>query len=149
MNSLSMSGQNELLVRGDTVLYVPNGFSMSGQSQITILPGASLKVYVGGSVSLSGNGIMNLTQDATRFSILGLPSNTSISLSGNAAFTGTIYAPNASLTLNGGGNSTYDCVGAIITDFAYFNGHFNFHYDEALGRVWTDVKYKVAYWTEL
>ena len=105
VSSLSMSGQSKYLVRGDTVLYVTGGFSMSGQSQIIILPGASLKVYVEGSVSLSGNGIMNLNQDAATFGVYGLPSCTSLSLSGNAAFTGIIYAPQAHASFNGGGNN--------------------------------------------
>src|SRR6185369_12761253 len=91
MTGLSMSGHSETLVRGDTVLYLTGDFSMAGQSQITILPGASLKIYVSGSASLAGNGVMNLNQDASKYSIYGLPGCTSISLSGNAAFTGTIY----------------------------------------------------------
>lgn len=149
VNSLSLSGQAEFLVRGDAELYIENGFSMSGQSQITVLPNAKVKIYVGGNVSLSGNGIMNLTQDASAFAIMGLPTCTSLSLSGNAAFTGTIYAPNAALSFNGGGNNTYDCVGAVVGSTAYFNGHFNFHYDEQLGRLPVTTLYKVGYWTEL
>lgn len=149
MSSLSMSGQSDMLIRGDTVLYVTGDFSMSGQSQITILPGASLRIYVGGNASLSGNGIMNLAADASKFSFYGLPTCTSMSLSGNAAFTGTIYAPNADLSLNGGGNNTYDCVGAVVVNSAAFHGHFNFHYDEKLGRNGGKPQYKVAYWTEL
>lgn len=149
MSSLSMSGQSELLVRGDTVLYITGSMSMAGQSQITILPGASLKVYVGGNASLSGNGIMNLSSDATKFSVYGLPGCKSFSLSGNAAFTGTIYAPSADMTFNGGGNNTYDCVGAVVANSATFNGHFNFHYDERLGRNGGKSQFKVAYWSEI
>jgi hypothetical protein len=149
ISSLSMSGGNQMLVRGDTVLYVNGDFSMSGNSQITILPGASLTVYVGGSVSLSGNGIWNLNQDAMKMSIYGLPTCATMSLSGNAAFTGTIYAPNADITFNGGGNTIYDCVGAVVARSADFHGHFNFHYDENLGRAWGNPVYKVAYWSEL
>lgn len=149
LSSLSLSGQSEFLVKGDTTLYITGNWSMAGQSQITILPGASLKVYVAGSVSLSGNGIMNYTQNAAKFTIYGLPTCTTMSLSGNAAFTGTIYAPSANLSLNGGGNNIYDCVGAVIVNSAYFNGHFNFHYDEMLGRTSGPVQYKVASWNEI
>ncbi len=149
MTSLSMSGQSEYLVRGDTVLYVTGSFSMAGQSQITILPGASLKIYVGGSASLAGNGVMNLNQDAGKYSLYGLPTCTSISLSGNAAFTGIIYAPQADLSLNGGGNNVYDCVGAVVVNTAYFHGNFQFHYDEALGRNGGKSQFRIAYWTEI
>jgi hypothetical protein len=149
MSSLSMSGGNQMLVRGDTVLSVTGDFSMSGNSQITILPGASLTIYVAGSASLSGNGIWNLNQDATKMTIYGLPSCTSITLSGNAAYTGTIYAPNAAVSFNGSGNTIYDCVGAVVGKSADFHGNFNFHYDENLGRAWGPPVYKVAYWSEI
>ncbi len=149
VSSLSMSGHGEMLVRGDTTLYITGNFSMAGQSQITILPGASLKIYVGGSASLAGNGVMNLNQDASKYSLYGLPSCTSIDLSGNAAFTGTIYAPNADLSLNGSGNTIYDCVGAIVCNTAYFHGNFQFHYDENLGRNGGKSQFRIAYWTEI
>jgi hypothetical protein len=147
--SLTMSGQSGMVVRGDAVLYIPGDMTMDGQAQITILPGASLTVYVGGAASLTGNGIMNMNADATKFSYYGLPSNTSIKLAGNAAFTGTIYAPSADLTLGGGGNDNYDCVGATITKSVSMNGHFGFHYDEMLGRVGGKPRYNVASWNEI
>jgi hypothetical protein len=149
VNGLSMSGHSDFLVAGDTVLYVNGDFSMSGQSTIHILPGASLKVYVNGNASLSGNGIMNLNEDASKFSLYGLPSCTSISLSGNAAFTGTIYAPSAALSLNGGGNNQYDIVGAVVADTASFHGHFAFHYDEKLGRNGGKPQFRIASWSEI
>ncbi|MDX1952100.1 MAG: hypothetical protein SFY81_07930 [Verrucomicrobiota bacterium] len=147
--SLSLSGQSKMLIRGEAVLYVTGNVSMTGQSQIIILPGASLKIYVAGSANLAGNGVMNLNADATKFSYFGLPSNTSISIGGNAAFTGTIYAPNAHLHLHGGGNNVYDCVGATVTSTVAMNGHFNFHYDEKLGRQGGPTRFRVASWAEL
>ena len=67
-----------------------------------------------------------------KFAFYGTDSCTSLSYSGNAAFTGVIYAPNADFSLGGGGNNTYDFVGASITKTVTMNGHFNFHYDESL-----------------
>ena len=64
--------------------------------------------------------------------IYGLPSLTSISFGGNAAFTGTIYAPEADFSFGGGGNNTYDYVGSLVTNSCKLNGHANFHYDESL-----------------
>ena len=139
-----------MLVAGDAVLYVTGDMAMTGQSQIIIAPGASLKLYVaGGSTNLAGNGIQNNNADATKFSYYGLPTNTDISIGGNAAFTGTIYAPNADLHLHGGGNDTYDVVGATVTKTVQMNGHFNFHYDERLGRTGGAVRYNVASWNEI
>src|SRR6185369_2908643 len=97
VNSISMSGQEEMLITGDTVLYIAGDFSMTGQAQITIMPGASLRIFVGGDTSLAGNGIMNIAQDATKYTLYGLPTASKIDISGNAAFTGIIYAPQADL----------------------------------------------------
>src|SRR5688500_5470849 len=113
MNSLSMSGHGDFLVYGNTTLYVPNGISQAGQAKIIIMPGASLKLYVGGSLDLKGKGVMNLNANALSFQVFGMPSCTSIDFGGNASFTGTIYAPNAQVKMGGGGADDYDVVGAI------------------------------------
>lgn len=150
MSHLRMSGGDRMLVLGTNVtLYVDNEFSMSGSSQVIIAPGANLKLYVGDDVSLSGNGIFNYTLDATHFSLFGLPSVHNIAISGNAAFTGVIYAPTADVVMNGGGSTTYDVVGAIVAASARLNGHFQFHYDERLGRSKVLAKFSVASWQEI
>jgi len=139
-----------MVVIGDAVLYTTRDFSMSGQSQIIIVPGASLKIYVGGpSASLSGNGIINENADATKLSFFGMPGLTDLALSGNAAYTGTIYAPSAHFKLNGGGTTIYDFVGASVTKTVDMHGHFKFHYDERLGRSGGKTLYRVASWNEI
>ncbi len=148
--SISLSGKDKILVTGNAVLLVRGNVSMSGQSFIQIEPGASLQLYVAGaSTSLGGQGIMNANAKAASFGYWGLNSNTSISLSGNAAFTGTIYAPYAALTMNGGGSTTYDIVGATVSNTVRMNGHFQFHYDEALGRIGPRSGYTITSWNEL
>lgn len=148
LSSLSLSGQARVLVRGDAILYLKGSFAMAGQSQIEIAAGASLKVYVAGNVDLKGNGIMNANIDALKFGLYGLPTCTSIALGGNASFTGTIYAPQAAFTAGGGGNNQYDCVGAVIANSISMNGHFSFHYDEALGRSGPGRGFVITSWNE-
>lgn len=151
MSSLSMSGNanNQMLVTGNARLYVQGNVSLAGSSSIVIAPGATLKMYVAGSsTSIGGNGIVNGNSSATNFSYYGLPSNTSVSFSGNAAFTGTIYAPEAALSLGGGGNNTYDFVGSSVSNTITMNGHFNFHYDELLSRLNSGGSYYVTAWNE-
>lgn len=150
VSNLRLSGSQRLIVTGKEVaLYIREGFSMTGLSEVIIAPGASVKIYVGGDVALAGNGILNYSQNAASFEIFGLPTCKNIAISGNAAFTGVIYAPQADVTMNGGGNNIYDVVGAIVANTAKMNGHFNFHYDEALGRAKILSKYSVASWREL
>jgi hypothetical protein len=150
VQSINMSGGAQMLVRGDAVLYIPGDFSMTGQSQLIIAPGASLKIYVGGSsANFAGNGILNQSGDTTKFAYYGLPGNTSLALSGNSSFTGTFYAPNADFALNGGGNNDYDFAGASVTKTVSMHGHFKFHYDERLGRIAGPIRYRAASWNEI
>src|SRR5213593_3152202 len=101
----------------NTVLYVTSSISLSGGSgnkknappQIHIGPGASLTVYMAGATTtISGNGVVNDTGLAKNFQYYGLPSNTTINLTGNGSFFGTIYAPQADFNLKGSGNSSID-----------------------------------------
>lgn len=148
-SSLSMASNHKLYVTGDARLYVTGNVSISGNAGIVIAPGASLKLYVAGtSAALGGNGVSNYGGSATNFGYYGLPSNTSLSLSGNAAIVGTIYAPNAAFSLNGGGSNTYDFIGASVTSTVQMNGKFNFHYDELLGRMNGGGNYVITSWNE-
>lgn len=151
LTSLTMTGNsnNKLLVNGNAVLYVTGNVSLSGQSSIVVAPNASLKMYVGGAnASLGGNGVINQNANATNFYYYGLPSNTTLGFSGNASFTGVIYAPAAAFTLGGGGSNQYDFVGASVTGSVRMNGHYNFHYDENLGRIGAFRGYVVTSWNE-
>jgi len=149
MSSFSLSGQGKAIVTGAAVLYVTGSISMSGQSSITIAPGGSLKLYCNGPASLTGNGVANNAGSSTNFFFYGMPGCTSLSLAGNAAFTGVIYAPEADFSMSGGGNNPYDLIGAGIVNSVSMSGHFNFHYDEALSRLGGSGTYTVASWTEL
>jgi hypothetical protein len=148
---LSNAGNNRILVTGDARLYVDGDISITGRDAgIFIGPNASLKVYAAGaSTSIGGIGVVNESGVAENYQYYGLPSNKSVSFSGNAAYVGTIYAPDADLILGGGGNNTYDFVGASVSNTVKMNGHFNFHYDEALANLNNVGKYLISSWDEI
>jgi hypothetical protein len=108
----------------------------------------SLEVYqVSGSGSLTGN----ITVDSNRpenFYYFGLPGVTAVTFGGTTSFIGVIYAPEAALTLNGGGNNI-GVVGASITKTIRMNGHYNFHYDESLGTNGPSRGFVPNSWAEL
>jgi len=146
----------------NTVLYVTGSISIGSGGgsikkgdappEIHIGPGASLTIYMAGATTtISGNGVVNDTAQAGAFAYYGLPSNTSISLKGNGAFFGTIYAPEADFTLNGSGTSKSidDFTGASITTTTTMTGNFRFHYDENLIHLTTLGGYDPAAWIEL
>ena len=92
----------------------------------------SLAIYMSGASFALGSTAFVDGGVAANLSYYGLPSNTSVTLGGNASFVGTIYAPQADFKMGGGGSSLYDFVGACIVKSAAINGHFKFHYDENL-----------------
>ena len=155
MSTLKITGQKDLVVTGPSVLWIDGDLTLSGSGQITIAPGGSLMLYVGQptgtgtKASLGGNGIVNQSGNATNFFYYGLPSNTSIAYSGNATFTGAMYAPSADFTLGGGGSTIYDFIGASVTSTVKMNGKFNFHYDENLGRLGPRRAYIAVSWDEI
>jgi len=108
-----------------------------------------LTMYVAAaSFSISGNSVVDGGSPAN-LSYYGLASNTSLTFSGNAAFTGTIYAPSASLTLNGSGSSTYDVMGSVIASSVTIHGNFMFHYDQNLDNAGPSRGYLATDWSEL
>jgi hypothetical protein len=142
-----------ILVRSNvqaTVLVTGNISFNGNDNGIQIEPGGSLQLYMqGASATIGGNGVVNQGNRATNFFYWGLPSNTSVSVKGNGAFTGVIYAPNADFVMNGGGVDHEDIVGASVTKTARINGNFQFHYDESLGNLGYYRGYIVTSWNEL
>ncbi len=150
MLSLTMNGSQELIVTQPSILYVRGDISLSGNARIIIAAGATLRLYCGGAdASINGKGVANQNASASAFSYFGLPTNTSLSLGGNASFTGAIYAPSAEFHLGGGGSDSYDFAGASVTASVKMNGHFKFHYDEALGKFGPRRGYVVTSWNEM
>ena len=144
-----LSGSIYVASKG-VVLYVSGSFKIPSGGQIYIAPGASLTMYVDSATAeIGGQGIVNASGVAGGFTYNGLPSNTQINFSGNAAFVGTIYAPEAYFVLGGGGSTTYDFVGRSVTQSVKMNGHYNFHYDEALPLTPTFDGYAAISWNEL
>lgn len=133
----STAPSSPLQVNGPTMLWLQGGGPKNGLD-VNIATNASLVMYVGNtkgsavSLTLSGNGNMNTPGIPRNFQIYGLPTLTSVAFSGNAGWTGTLYAPEAAFTGNGGGNNVQDCSGAIVVGSCTLNGHWNFHYDQSL-----------------
>jgi hypothetical protein len=148
MSSLVMASKQSMLIRGHAILYVTGDVDLSGQSYIYIAPGASLNLYVAGNTSVAGNGVLNPSGQAKSFQYFGLPSNKTVSFTGNSTFVGVIYAPQADLVMSGGGSTVIDFVGASTTSTVTMSGSYNFHYDESLANN-TDALYVASSWDEM
>jgi hypothetical protein len=128
LGSVTISGGRTMLVTGDATLYVNGNFSASGSGGIYIAPGASLKLYIAGTGSFSGNGIVNQGGFAKSLSIYGLNTCGSISYSGDSAFIGTVYAPHADFKFSGGAGAFGSFTGETIN----VSGGAHIAYDEDL-----------------
>jgi hypothetical protein len=142
-----------LLVRSNVqaVVYCTGDIALAGANDsIKLEAGASLNLYMQGtSASIAGQGVINQNANATNFMYWGMPANTSLNIKGNGSFTGTIYAPQADMTMGGGGMDNNDVVGASVTASVHMNGTFTFHYDENLARVGPTRAFVITSWTEL
>jgi len=133
LSTLVLSSSDKMLVRGKARLVVDQDVSLSGESFIQINTNSSLELYVKQSaVSLSGSSVVNKSGNAANFTLHGLPGLTAINMSGNGTFIGTIYAPQAKLSMSGSGNDSLDFIGAAIVNEVNGSGNFKFHYDESL-----------------
>ncbi len=112
-----------LKVTGNVVMNGPGLIALGGTN-------AHLDLYMGGPSFTIGT-VLSASGNANDFHLFGLFSNFTIEILGGA-FTGTIYAPSADLTVFGAGNNIYDFIGSSLTRSVTVNGHIAFHYDEQL-----------------
>jgi len=138
------------LVTGTARLVMPDGLKMSGNDQVTIQPGAGLTLWSGGdSMTIGGNGILNQGGNAASLIAYGAPTVKDLTFNGNGEFTGVLIAPNADTRMNGGGTGVDDFTGAIMVNSVKMNGHFRFHYDEALSRLPSNGRFLITSWDEI
>jgi hypothetical protein len=141
--------KDAMVINGNARLYIDGSLNLSS-GQIVIGTNASVQIYVKtGTLNLGGNGVFNPNGRAPQVTVFGLPGVTGVSFGGNAQFVGGLYAPNAALQFNGGGNNKLDFMGALTVKSITLNGHFSVHYDEAFQNFTTQSTFKVASWQEL
>src|SRR5204862_7826679 len=128
LGSVNISVGRTMYVTGNATLYVNGNFSTSGSGGLYIAPGASLKLYIAGTGSFSGNGIVNNAGVARNLSIYGLNSSRSISYSGTSEFIGTVYAPHADFRFSGSSGA----FGAFTGETINVSGGAHVAYDEDL-----------------
>ena len=126
-------GKLTIMGSGRLRIYVDGKTTVSGSGSIEIKPNPStadlkVEIYANDDVSISGSGMVNDTYRAVNCAIWGTENCTKISMTGNAAYIGTIYAPYASVNLTGSSSATGAFLGALVT----FGGNTPYHIDESL-----------------
>jgi len=147
MRNINMSGNfKNLNINGEVIIILDDpalagdgNLTMSGQAKMTLDSNfGKATFYIYNDITIAGNGIANETTQPTNLVIYGTRTSSSstgssqdVVIGGNGNFTGVIYAPNADLTLNGGGMNG-GISGAVIANDIAVNGNVDFHYDEQL-----------------
>ncbi len=154
VTSVNLAGSDTISIKGPVDLVVTGSFSLSGNALLSVggigSSSPSVNLYCAGNVSLGGNGMSNQTSDASKATLWGTavsPTTQTVSVTGNGSFTGTVYAPNANVTMSGNG----DTSGAIIGNSVTMGGNGKFHYDTQLANVQAtlDTSYRLNSWCEL
>lgn len=158
LSSIAISGGQTLTLAGNPdgsptyiEIYVTGDISVSGTSQITVQPGVSAKIYFAGNVDIAGNGMVNTNNQPGDLLLYGIQPATGttphVALGGNGQITAAVYAPDCTVTVNGGGNSGH-VFGSIVGKSVTMTGVTNLHYDESLGSAGLINDYKIVSWFE-
>jgi hypothetical protein len=161
---------SKILTISDDVVLLPTAGSgataigIGGNASINITNTGTLAIYTQGDIAIAGNGIVNGDRTAntlsTQLSTANQPkamqiygTNTSvagqnISISGNGVLSAIGYAPNANLTINGGGSNGH-VLGAFVAKTVTITGGNSFHYDESLKNLGGDNPFELSRWREL
>ncbi len=129
---LSVSGGKNLILGAPPTQYYFSSVTLSGGSTLTLSTGGQhVDIYVDGTATLSGGGIINTNAKAPELSLWGCGtpgSTTTWTLSGGSGAYYTVYAPNHPIVISGS-SSFY---GALVGNGITASGGSKFHYDEAL-----------------
>jgi len=141
--------KGNVTVYGKASLIVRTELDMGGNNAVTIAPGGHLDMYVYASKATFGPGSFNYSGGgkAQNFFYYGMPSNTELDFNGNTTFVGVVYAPDAHVDMNGGGNGV-NFLGSLMADSVKLNGTYRFHYDEGLAKLGSPG-FVISSWDEL
>jgi hypothetical protein len=134
VSNWSLSGSDTVTISGDTRIVISGDIDVTGQASIIIEPGASLQIYSDDDIDIAGNGIVNKSGRPEQLMIFGTDKghgDDDIKIAGNGSLFAAVYAPNANVTLNGGGSSGH-VFGAVVGYDAKLTGNAHFSFDEAL-----------------
>jgi hypothetical protein len=141
MASVNLTSGQDMYIAGNARLYVSGATTLDGT--ITIAPGGSLELFMGGNFDCKG--AINNPGVAKDLSLVGLSTCTIVNYNGGAKFVGTMNAPRANITINGGAGF----YGAAIGNIIKLTGGQHLHYDESLKGNPNEGRYLAAAYQEL
>ncbi len=151
--AINLSGNQTLTILGDVTLILTatsgmNAISVTGNGSIIVPAGSTFTVHTEGNVRIAGNGIGNANIQPKTLQFWGTHSTAGgqeMQIAGNGALRAVIYAPNASVTINGNGN----VMGSVVANDITLVGNAAFHYDESLANSGENTPFGITKWREL
>lgn len=142
-SSVTISGDVTLIL---TAAAGNDAIRLTGGDALTLTADSSLKIYTAADLKIAGNGVVNPTLSATNVQIWGTgPTTQDIQIAGGSGYTGLVYAPNATVKLNGG----VKVNGSIVANNIVVAGNSAFHYDESLANFGSNNPFGINRWREL
>ena len=123
-------GHGSLYVGGSDHLTLPPGtyyftsMTLSGQAYLEIT--GPTTIYIDGNATLTGGGVLNLTEDPRNLTIYARGPN--LKLGGGSSFHGSLIAPTATVELMG----DFEYYGTLLARFVRAYGSPVFHVEESL-----------------
>ena len=147
-DGIDLKNSKTITIDGDVSLYITGDIILNNSAEIVIEENSSLILYLGGSFeSKNSSSINNETQIPKNCRIYALDSCQSIVLKNSSDFYGTIYAPNAGVTLD----NSADIHGAIVAKNFDQKNSGDFNYDASLRDVSSNdelVRFVITNWSE-
>ncbi|MCE5185504.1 MAG: hypothetical protein LLF76_05205 [Planctomycetaceae bacterium] len=146
---ISINNNGKLEIDGDLVLHITGDVELKNGAKLDIKNGSTLKLYVDGNIDAGNSaGINTASRIASDVRIYGTGTNQTFSLKNSSDLYGCIYAPEALMALDNGGNAK----GSFITKGFELKNDGDVYYDKALRDVsLTDegIRFSVLRWEEL
>ena len=148
-DSITLLEGGKLIIDGEVTLYVPEDIRMKQFSELEILPDSYLTLYLGGNFTARNTSAVNaLTQEPKGCQVYGIgEEGQSFLFEQSAVFYGTIYAPDADITLN----NAAELYGAIIADNSVIANSAELHFDATLLKASVNeigAEFIVQHWQE-
>jgi hypothetical protein len=156
VGEINLTGNNTVAVTSGNVVFImttaagSSAVSVSGNQAINISSGAKVAIYTAGNISIAGNGVANANTQPSTFQIYGTTtaSGQTIAISGNGVLSAIVYAPNADISVKGGGSSG-SVYGAMVGNTVTMVGNGEFHYDLSLANMNGNPLFQPSKWVEL
>lgn len=143
-DSIVMDGQSSLIIEEGAIVYSRDKFSITAGAEVTV--NGYTELYVDGDIFMAGNGVANTTKVPADLRIFGSGTSQSMYMAGTSDLYAAVYAPEASIQVDGKG----DVYGAIVGGDVDMIGTGWVHYDEDLFKLdMSGLSYAMFLWKEV